>query len=291
MTTETQLSIRPPWPDELGRTWKFLGQNTFSGRVFPRVALMGEPERIVAASALEINDANCARLHLFFRGRFCQPANVDVFLKDAEDTARLEGIQRMTLIVPEAAPWCPLLEAAGYSRERTDEWWMLAWSEWVKKRFGVAERLANSPKGSKDCTSTAPTAHDYADMHSIASEHGLANLERLGNDRILGPSPEVYSPELSRVVRWQGEVAGMLLVKRFGNRAFVHLRAVAKRHLAKSGIINAHLMAHFLQPEYKHVTQFIFSAQPTVEKETIAMAKRFGGQKIGSFCQFSKMHL
>lgn len=288
MTAETNLSLRSPWPDELARMWKFLGQSTFTGHVHPRIAVVGEPKRIVAASALEVNGANAARLYLFFRGRFCQPEVVDLFLQEAEETARREGVERMVLVPPQAAPWNPFLEMAGYTRGRSDEWWMISWSQLVRKRLQLAERLVRSPKLSRDFSSASPVAEDRTAIQAIASEHGLAHLERMGNDQILGRSVSDYSPELSRVVRWKGEVVGMLLVKDFGDRAFIHLRAVAKKHSAKSAIINAHFLSCFLQPAYKSVTRFIFSGQPTVEKETIAMARRFGGLRIGCFCQFTK---
>lgn len=110
----------------------------------------------------------------------------------------------------------------------------------------------------------------------------------VGNEQMLHAPGGDYSLQRSVIVRWKDEVAGIFLVKDLPAGVFVHVRAVAKKHRDKSGAINAHFFARLLRPEYRSVNRFLFSAQPTVEKETIAMARRFGAQRIGSFCQYRK---
>jgi len=48
-------------------------------------------------------------------------------------------------------------------------------------------------------------------------------------------------------------------------------------------------MAHMNEPQFHLLSRILFSAQPTVEKETIALAKRFTGRKIASFSQLVKL--
>jgi hypothetical protein len=288
MNTTSQPFMRPPWPDELSRTWKFFGQNNImKGRVYPLIAVIGEPERIVAGAALQIEGTEIGRLFLNFRSRFCDKDRVDAFLHEIAVFARKEGLKKIITSLPEFAPWRAFLETAGFTCQRTDEWWSGARDAQKEARLKKAAELIRSVRVTKNLTIASLTVEDYAEVQAIVTEHGLANLERLGTERMLaGYTPGEYSADLSLVVRLNNEVAGILLVKDFGDQAFIHVRAVAKKYLAYSNTINAHFFAKLIQPEYNAINRIIFSAQPTVEKETIAMAKRFGCNKIACFCNY-----
>lgn len=288
MSDLTQPLVRAPWPDELSRTWRFLQQARFTGRVFPRIAVTGPQDRIVGAVALEAVEGEVGRIHLTCRPRFCQAALIRHLLQEAETVARKHSMKTLRLVMPQAAPWLSFLGENGFTHQRTDEWWMVMESSHLRKRTARAYRLANSPKLSKHITTGPLTEADYPAVMALAREHGLADLQRIGDEQIVGGGSEGYSHQLSTIIHWQGEVAGIFLVRDLGDKVFVHIRAVAKRHAEKSGMINAHFMARVESPEYRRITGWIFSGQPDVEKETIAMAKRFGGSQIGRFSQYKK---
>jgi hypothetical protein len=81
----------------------------------------GDPERIVATAAVAISPTRQARLHLKVRGRFCGKDLVLALLEKAASIAAAKGAQSLGLVVPEAAPWHPFVEEAGFVRQRTDE--------------------------------------------------------------------------------------------------------------------------------------------------------------------------
>lgn len=289
MSKGIPLTIRPPWPDELGRVAKFLGlSKSRPGRLYPRIAVTGEPERIVAGAALQIKDDGIGLLHLSFRTRFCEAGLATLLLDGMETVGRDEGLRELFVVLPEGAPWRPFLESAGFVAQRTDEWWLIRRDALSNARLERAARLLRLPKITAGLTVAPLAPGDYPAVQAIAREHGLTNLERTGEAGVLGRVNEDYDPELSPVVRYEGEIAGVMLVKNMGDRVFVHIRAVAKKHAARSNAINAHFMACFGQPQYRHVNRCLFSAQPTVEKETIAMARRFGAQKVGGYSRYRK---
>ncbi|MCC5843777.1 MAG: hypothetical protein JJU05_05940 [Verrucomicrobia bacterium] len=248
----------------------------------------GLPERIVAAAALQIHNQNAARLHLCFRTRFCTREYVTDLLNEIESVARREDLRNIHLVFPEKAPWRLYLEEAGFTCDRTDEWWMCLRNNIGENRIETAARLIGSTKLSKGITMSSLRPEDFGAVRALSAEHGLAELERLGHEQMLANTTDAYDPHLSAVVRLDGDIAGILLVKRLGDTAFIHMRAVAKKYHYRSKAVNAHLMARFNEPQYQSISRFIFTARPAIEKETIAMAKRIGSQKIGGYCRYSK---
>lgn len=289
MTDRPAHTIRPPWPDELSRVWKFLGNtHQMHGRLHPRIAVTGLPERIIAAAALQIKEAGQGQLHVSLRSRFHELGLASEMLRTGEAIARAEGLRQLTVILPETAAWRGELDASGFTCERSDEWWCIQRDAHAEARLATAARLISRPRLSRELSMDVLKKEDLPAVQEIVMEHGLANLERLGAERMLVGVSGEYTADLSVVVRRRGEVAGVMLVKRLDDQVFIHVRAVAKAHLAYASAINAHFMARFGQTPYQDVTGFIFSARPTVEQETIAMAKRFGGSKIAGFCYYHK---
>lgn len=290
MSMHAQPTIRAPWPDELARAWKFLAsKELFQGEVYPLVALVGEPQRIVAASALQMHtDGEKGRLFLRLRTAFLDKPLASQLLAQIDELAQQKGIQSIGVILAESDPLHSLLLRQGFSSQRTDEWWCID-VPIAKARAGRAAELVNRPKIAAGFSRCRLDKDNLDEALAIAAQHGLIATERLGNREIIGaPSNSGYNPDLSVVVRYQDSIAGVLLVRKIDDTAFVHARAVAKRFMHLSNQINAHFMAHMNEPQYHLLSHILFSAQPTVEKETIALAKRFTGRKIASFSQFVK---
>jgi len=284
LTGSCPLDVRPPWPDELGRLWKFLGNpRTFSGVAHPRVVAIGDPPRFIAAFALEEGEGHQGRLCLKVQPRFVRPEVVTALVNSAKAIAREVGIHVIEVVQPEDSPLVELLTDHSFHRIRTDAFWLGRIEGPVLARFRKAIDLhrsfnARRPELPYKCQ---PYKAEFAKAASeLAAHYNLAPLRASPVMAIRQFAEESgYNESASFVVLHESKLAGALLVKTIGSLAFVHIRAVHPACQHHTHIINLFLLGHFAdamlnQPALRPVDSVAFSAQPNIEKETAALADR-----------------
>ncbi|MEI7909890.1 MAG: hypothetical protein WCK77_09670 [Verrucomicrobiota bacterium] len=283
--------IRPPWPDEGLRTLAFLGSRTaLEGTLHPLVAVCGDPERLVAAICLAVGHSKVGNLHLQIRPRFLAGPLLPDLLQRVESLARDHDLHLLSLLLPAASPVCPLLAAAGFDARRTDTWWSATRDAAMDQRFARARRtLAKSSHKHPGMTISPLQTADLPAVNAIVKAHQLTDLEAAGTGEMTAELAMSHDPLLSTVIWLDGTIAAVQLVRRTGpDGIFVHARAVHPDFLAQSGRLNLGFFARFLDPEFQAIQRWIFSARPEVEKETKAMAARFGARPTNSLTLFGK---
>ena len=283
--------IRPPWPDEAMRTLVFLETRTsLEGSLLPLVAVCGEPERLVAAICLAHGNSKVGNLHLQIRPRFLAGPLLPDLLQRVESLARNLNLHLLSLQWPSTSPVCPQLVAAGFNARRTDTWWTATRDPTMDLRFARARHtLAKSAHKYPGMTISPLQTADLPEVNAIVKAHHLTDLQAAETGEMAAEMAMSHDPLLSTVVRLDGTIAAVQLVRRLGpDSVFVHARAVHPAFLAQSGRLNLGFFTRFLDPEYLPIQRWIFSARPEVEKETKAMAARFGALPTASFTLFGK---
>jgi hypothetical protein len=283
--------IRPPWPDEAMRTFDFLESRTcLEGTLHPLVAVCGEPERLVAAICLAGGTGEVGNLHLQIRPHFLDGPLLPELLGRMESLGRELGLHLLALNLPAASPICPLLMAAGYGVRRTDTWWSATRDPAMEQRFARAHQsLARSAGRYPGLAVASLQPGDLHEVNAIVKAHDITDLGATRNGESTAAMEMAHDPLLSTVVRLEGRIAAVQLVRRVrADAVFVHARAVHPDFQAQSGLLNLCFFARFLDPAYRDIQQWTFSARPEVEKETAAMAKRFGALPTDSLTLFGK---
>jgi len=284
-------AIRPPWPDEAMRTFDFLESRTcLEGTLHPLVAVCGEPERLVAAICLAGGSGEVGNLHLQIRPRFLDGPLLPELLGRMESLGRELGLHLLALNLPAASPICPPLMAAGYGVRRTDTWWSATRDPAMEQRFARARQsLARSAGRYPGLAVSALEPGDLHEVNAIVKAHDITDLGATRNGESTAAMEMAHDPLLSTVVRLEGRIAAVQLVRRVrADAVFVHARAVHPDFQARSGLLNLCFFARFLDPAYRDIQHWTFSARPEVEKETAAMAKRFGALPTDSLTLFGK---
>lgn len=284
-------AIRPPWPDEAMRTLDFLESRTcLEGTLHPLVAVCGEPARLVAAICLAGGSGEVGNLHLQIRPRFLDGTLLPELLGRMESLGRELGLHLLALNLPAASPICPPLMAAGYGVRRTDTWWSATRDPAMEQRFARARQsLARSAGRYPGLAVSALEPGDLPEVNTIVKAHDITDLEATRNGESTAAMEMAHDPLLSTVVRLEGRIAAVQLVRRVrADAVFVHARAVHPDFQARSGLLNLCFFARFLDPAYRDIQHWTFSARPEVEKETAAMAKRFGALPTDSLTLFGK---
>lgn len=283
--------IRPPWPDEATRTFEFLeSRSALAGTLHPLVAVCGEPERLVAAICLAEGSGEVGNLHLQVRPRFLASPLLPELLRRMESLGRALGLHLLAVNLPTASPICHPLMAAGYGVRRSDTWWSASRDPAMEQRFARARQtLARASGKHPGLTVGSLQAADLPEVNAIVKAHHITDLEAALNGEAAAGRVISHDPLLSTVIRLEGRIAAVQLVRRVrADTLFVHARAVHPDFQAQSGLLNLGFFARFLDPAYRDIQRWTFSARPEVEKETAAMAKRFGALPTDSFTLFGK---
>lgn len=287
----TNPVIRPPWPDEATRTFEFLeSRSALTGTLHPLVAVCGEPERLVAAICLAEGGGEVGNLHLQIRPRFLDGPLLPELLGRMESLGRELDLHLLAVNLPTASPICPPLMAGGYGIRRTDTWWSATRDPAMEQRFARARQTLAKASGKYPGLAVASLeAADLPEVNAIVKAHHITDLEATLNGESTAAMEMAHDPLLSTVVRLEGRIAAVQLVRRLrADTLFVHARAVHPDFQAQSGLLNLCFFARFLDPAYRDIQRWTFSARPEVEKETAAMAKRFGAHPTDSFTLFGK---
>lgn len=286
-----RMEIRPPWPDEMTRFRSFLTpRSNLTGGVLPLIAVAGELERIVAAWALQILPGARGLIQLRVRPRYQDPEFIGILLKEGEAVAKQSGILSVRVLFDGPDRDSIGIVQAGYRCIHTDTWWMIQRSEHVNARFRNAQRMLDRAIRKGMGIQVSPlTPVDLPEAAEIVKAHALLDLNSPGREvRLAGADPD-FSLEHSTVVRLDGEMAAVQLVRKLGaDTVFVHARAVHPKFQAHSGLLNLPLFARFIAPEYLSMQRSIFSGRPAVEPETIAMARRFGATQLDEYTLYEK---
>ncbi len=289
-TNHPGFTLRAPWPDELTRVWNFVDLAPAPGYTYrPLVAITGSPERLIGAAILQTNEDPAARIHLGLQPGYRETSITKAFVESMEMVAKLAGKRRMTLVAANNPYWQQDLVSSGFNPLRADEWWLLAHTARFAERVASARRIATRSALAAKFKTGPIEPRDIPSIQAISKSHGLAQLDQLGGADISWFA-ENYSTALSLVVRYEDEVAGVFLVRALQDRAFVHILAAAPRFMKHSGVINAILVAALDEPPRRQIDRWIFTGRSDhpIERQTIALAKRFGGERLGSYVLYSK---
>ena len=228
--------------------------------------------------------------HPQIRPRFRDGTLLPELLGRMESLGRELGLHLLALNLPAASPICPPLMAAGYGVRRTDTWWSATRDPAMEQRFARARQsLARSAGRYPGLAVSALEPGDLHEVNAIVKAHDITDLGATRNGESTAAMEMAHDPLLSTVVRLEGRIAAVQLVRRVrADTVFVHARAVHPDFQAQSGLLNLCFFARFLDPAYRDIQHWTFSARPEVEKETAAMAKRFGALPTDSLTLFGK---
>jgi GNAT superfamily N-acetyltransferase len=279
-TVLPNISVRPPWQDELQRVSDLVSGLKQSGISSNLHALVADaPERIVGLAGLS-EDGDRGYLHFKVRPRFLNKGGGRLLFEAVMEQARELELGRLSAQVNADAPVDAFLQELGFQVERTEEVWQVDLLK-VNKRL---ERISKRWKLSSDWIVRGV---EIADLPAIAEL--IAPYERLSADRLRlraagEPYGNSYEGVASSVVESGGRLMGALLCQGApGLNGYIEFRVVAQEYRKHSGVLGG-MMLHrsaneALKMDYGTV---LFTVNLAQDFETRNLASRMEGVLVRS---------
>ncbi len=274
--------VRAPWPDELPRLRHFLPEAyLYSNHPLFLVGAEGPAERLVAVGAL-VNqpwqENRQALLYLRAAPGEREVAWTTALIRRALDRAQVRGLDSLNLgqTFPEDSVPARVLADAGFLPTDRNEIYSVAARPMWERLHLLHERLQASrmvPPGVRLST-LQPGLLDRVRRFLLQHMPAGASLLTL--------EAEGYKPEHSLALLVHGELKGVLLCRRSGNRSFVGLRVVVPELRGGIGWANLVLLhASMGTTVQSGLEECHFELNPDLHVDTRQMAQLFGARLIG----------
>jgi|TARA_B110000908_G_scaffold168007_1_gene222039 N-acetylglutamate synthase-like GNAT family acetyltransferase len=284
-TVLPNLSVRPPWQDELQRVSDLVSGLKASGISWNLHALVADaPERIVGLAGLR-KDGDRGYVHFKVRPRYLNEGGGRLLLDAVMKQARALEIGRLSIQVNTDTGVDAFLQGAGFEVERAEELWQV-------DLLKVHQRMERISKRWKPSSDWIVRAVETSDLPAIAEL--IAPYERLSPDRLKlrqegEPYGHGYEGVASSVVESDGQLMGVLLCQgTSGLNGYIEFRVVAQEYRKYSGVLGG-LMLHrsvneALKMDYGTV---LFSVNLAQDFETRNLASRMEGVLVRSLRMLS----
>ena len=278
---EIQLTLRPPWPDELPQLKDHIADaDRMTGTIRLLVLAASDPDRIVGAGAVAVSpEASDARLFFGVRPRYLLHPMTRRLVIGLTEIVCEEGCPAAHAYMDAGDPRESVLFQCGFASDHAEELWLLG----IDKLLERVGRTAKHIYRSGGVTVRHPTPGDLPRIWEMALHYGFA-----GRDRIIlcppdGDPASGYDAALSSVVEREGRVVAALMGRGSAMSSCAHaeMRMVDPAEMAHSGAYNIMMLEHSCKTGksmgYTHSTLTINTAR---DRETANMARRMDGSLL-----------
>lgn len=269
----SEYEIRGVWPDEVHRLEGLINHRVFKVNPQVRVIAAQEPERLTGISAWEMFD-KAARLHLRVRRNWMDSIASRDLLTASIQRMRDTGVAYCFAPLPKDSPYEAMIEKEGFKIRSTSESWLVRIEDMQDRVTRIADALRRRSKAPKYVARNLKP-EDWDQIKKLVAGRGLYPEQMLQSAQ----ERESCSPDVSIVIAEGERIVGVTLTRIKEKVASVEARAVLMEADEHSQIINALMFERFVEKALQVELEFlVFSGDSVHHKETLNMARRFGGR-------------